>query len=117
MTLEKTLRMNQLFGFYQSLLTAKQQDMLSLYYEEDYSLAEIAEDGQVSRQAVYDSIRRGGEALERYEEELGLARRRDRRLELLDDLSDVLASVQFSPQQGQQVSEIFQALRAMDDIL
>ena len=58
MELEKTNRMNTLFEFYGSLLTDKQQEYLHLYYAEDYSLGEIASEFDVSRQAVYDNIRR-----------------------------------------------------------
>ncbi|HJF17416.1 MAG TPA: helix-turn-helix domain-containing protein, partial [Globicatella sulfidifaciens] len=64
------VRMNMLFSYYQSLLTKKQQQMLALYYEEDYSLGEIAEHYQISRQAVYDTIKRSEKALEQYEANL-----------------------------------------------
>ena len=50
--LDKTLRMNYLFDFYQALLTPKQQKYMSLYYLDDFSLGEIAEEFEVSRQAV-----------------------------------------------------------------
>ena len=43
MELEKTLKMNQLFSFYGELLTSKQKQYMSDYYEEDYTLAEIAD--------------------------------------------------------------------------
>ena len=56
MEIEKTNRMNALFEFYASLLTDKQMNYIELYYADDYSLAEIAEEFGVSRQAVYDNI-------------------------------------------------------------
>ncbi len=62
--------MNDLFAFYRGLLTSKQQEYLELYYGDDYSLGEIAEDFGVSRQAVYDNIRRSASALEGYEQQL-----------------------------------------------
>lgn len=80
------VRMNILFSYYQTLLTKKQQQMLALYYEEDYSLAEIAEHYDVSRQAVHDTIKRSEKALEQYEANLGLLKRRNQREVLLDDL-------------------------------
>lgn len=58
MELEKNERVNALFAFYQPLLTTKQNDYLQLYYADDFSLGEIAEEFAVSRQAVYDNIRR-----------------------------------------------------------
>ena len=68
----KTIRMNYLFDFYQSLLTEKQRNYLELFYLQDYSLSEIADTFDVSRQAVYDNIRRTGDLVEDYEMKLGL---------------------------------------------
>jgi predicted DNA-binding protein YlxM (UPF0122 family) len=70
--LEKTTRMNLLFDFYQSLLTPKQRSYMVLYYLDDYSLGEIAEEYKVSRQAVYDNIKRTEAMLEEYENKLNL---------------------------------------------
>ena len=72
MEIEKNYRINSLFEFYQPLLTKKQNDYLELYYGEDYSLGEIAENFHVSRQAVYDNIKRTESILEDYEEKLHL---------------------------------------------
>lgn len=72
MEIEKNYRINSLFEFYQPLLTKKQNDYLALYYGEDYSLGEIAENFHVSRQAVYDNIRRTEKILEDYEDKLHL---------------------------------------------
>jgi uncharacterized protein len=68
--LEKTTRINYLYDFYQSLLTEKQKSYMSLYYLDDYSLGEIAEEYEVSRQAVYDNIKRTEAMLEEYEAKL-----------------------------------------------
>ena len=97
MAIHKTLRMNQLFDFYQAMLTEKQQRMLELYYEEDLSLSEIAEHYGISRQAVHDNIKRGENALEDYEAKLELLARRTARMTILtelDSLEDVPATVQ-----------------------
>ena len=70
MEIEKTNRMNALFEFYAALLTDKQMNYIELYYADDYSLAEIAEEFGVSRQAVYDKIKRPEKILEDYERKL-----------------------------------------------
>lgn len=70
MEIEKTNRMNALFEFYAALLTDKQMNYIELYYADDYSLAEIAEEFNVSRQAVYDNIKRTEKILEDYEMKL-----------------------------------------------
>lgn len=72
MEIEKNYRINSLFEFYQPLLTKKQNDYLELYYGDDYSLGEIAENIHVSRQAVYDNIKRTESILEDYEQKLHL---------------------------------------------
>lgn len=64
-----------LFDVYGGLLTEKQRQALALTYNEDYSLTEIASMLGISRQAVFDSIRRAEELLQSYDEKLGLVRR------------------------------------------
>lgn len=86
--LEHMLRMAQLFSDYSMLLTPHQQELLSLYYEEDYSLAEIAQTHQVSRQAVRDTIKRGEKILEQYESQLHLYEKRIKREALLIKLKE-----------------------------
>ncbi|MDR3589666.1 MAG: YlxM family DNA-binding protein [Negativicutes bacterium] len=73
--LAKVLRIGQLYDFYGSLLTDKQRRCLELHYLNDLSLAEIAAEFQVSRQAVHDILRRGEQILEDYETKLGLVER------------------------------------------
>ncbi|MFS0865133.1 putative DNA-binding protein [Fredinandcohnia sp. 179-A 10B2 NHS] len=84
--LEKTTRINYLFDFYQSLLTPKQKSYMSLYYLDDFSLGEIAEEYQVSRQAVYDNIKRTETMLEEYEEKLLLFQKFQERQKLFAKL-------------------------------
>jgi len=73
--MEKRIETGWLLDFYGPLLTGRQRDMLRLYCEEDLSLAEIAGQEGVSRQAVHDAVRRGDAQLRAYEEQLGLMRR------------------------------------------
>jgi predicted DNA-binding protein YlxM (UPF0122 family) len=89
--LEKTTRLNYLFDFYQSLLTPKQKSYMSLYYLDDFSLGEIAEEYNVSRQAVYDNIKRTEAMLEQYEEKLLLFRKFQKRQELMTKLREYSA--------------------------
>ncbi|KAB7708026.1 putative DNA-binding protein [Bacillus aerolatus] len=84
--LEKTTRMNYLYDFYHSLLTNKQRSYMSLYYLDDFSLGEIAEEYEVSRQAVYDNIKRTEAMLEEYESKLLLFKKFQERSHLLKQL-------------------------------
>lgn len=70
--MSKDLNISRLFDFYGDLLTEKQSNMIDLYYNEDLSLAEIAEPAGISRQGVRDSIVRGEHQLKEFEEKLGL---------------------------------------------
>ncbi|WP_312469363.1 putative DNA-binding protein [Neobacillus sp.] len=88
--LEKTTRMNYLYDFYYSLLTPKQQSYMSLYYLDDYSLGEIAEEYDVSRQAVYDNIKRTEAMLEEYEEKLQLFLKFQERAKLISHVKELL---------------------------
>ena len=63
---------NLCFDFYGQLLTERQQKFIELYYGNDYSLGEIAETYQVSRQAVHDTLKRAASMLQNYEQKLQL---------------------------------------------
>lgn len=68
----KDLRFSALLDVYGAMLTEKQRDMLDLYYNNDLSLSEIAQDQGISRQGVRDSIKRGEEALLEMDEKIGV---------------------------------------------
>ncbi|WP_311082622.1 putative DNA-binding protein [Paenibacillus polymyxa] len=88
--LEKTNRINRLFDFYEPLLTEKQQMFLKYYFHDDFSLGEIASEFQISRQAVYEHIKRAEQVLEMYEEKLGLLSKYERRIQDLEELNTTL---------------------------
>ena len=71
----KNMEMSFLFDFYGDMLTAKQRDVVELYYDNDLSLSEIAENAGITRQGVRDSIKRAEAQLLEMEDRLGLARR------------------------------------------
>jgi len=69
---EKMIEISMLYDFYGQLLTAKQRELLKLYYEDNYSLSEIAEEYGISRQGVHDAVKKAEKALHEYESKLGL---------------------------------------------
>lgn len=73
--MEKLAKMALLADFYGPLLTEKQQNVWDLHYQQDLSLAEIAEVEHISRQAVHDLLKRTERILAEYEEKLGLVQR------------------------------------------
>ena len=71
----KDLSISYLLDFYGQMLTDKQREVTEFYYNDDLSLAEIADHCHITRQGVRDSIKRAEAQLREYEEKLGLARR------------------------------------------
>ena len=71
----KNMEIAFLVDFYGDMLTEKQRDMIELYYDDDLSLSEIAENEGITRQGVRDSIKRAESQLLEMEDRLGLARR------------------------------------------
>ena len=69
---EKNLKIACLLDFYGEILSERKQSVLSMYYNEDMSLAEIAEEIGISRQGVRDLIKKAEEELTFFEEKLGL---------------------------------------------
>lgn len=82
----KNLKISLLLDFYGAILTEKQRESLELYYNEDLSLAEIAEIAQISRQGVRDNIKRGENILLEMEEKLGF-------FEKYSDLDEVMEQI------------------------
>ena len=71
----KDLKISFLLDFYGEMLTQKQREVIEYYYNDDLSLAEIADNEGITRQGVRDSIKRGEAVLLEMEERLGLAKR------------------------------------------
>ena len=99
MEIEKTNRMNALFEFYAALLTDKQMNYIELYYADDCSLAEIAEEFGVSRQAVYDNIKRTEKILEDYEMKLHMYSDYIVRSQIFDDIMEKYADDSYLQEQ------------------
>ncbi len=72
---EKNLMVGVLLDFYGDILTERKRQILDMYYNEDFSLSEIAEQIGISRQGVREMIVKAQEELLFYEENLGLAKK------------------------------------------
>ena len=75
--MEENLRYIELFEIYKGLLTERQRDLFTSHYLLDLSLAEIAEPENLSRQSVYDAVKKVKAKLNEYESVLGLKDRYD----------------------------------------
>lgn len=91
--IDKVLRIGQLYDFYGALLTDKQRRCLEMHFLSDESLAEIAAEFQVSRQAVHDILRRGEQILEDYERKLGLVERNRQEQKIISQVYDLIRAL------------------------
>ena len=90
---EETLFRTMLFDFYGELLTAKQKEYFDLHYNADYSLSEIAVETGISRQGVWDIIKRAEETLRKTEEKTGLIRRFREHMDAVAEMEQILAKL------------------------
>ena len=90
----QTYRMTMLLDFYGEILTQRQREFFDLYYNEDLSLAEIAENYGISRQGVRDAIVRAETAMEELEDKTGLLKRFMRLREKIDAIEAAAAEIQ-----------------------
>ena len=93
---EKDYRISYLLDFYGNILTDKQKDAIDLYYNEDLSLAEIADHVGITRQGVRDAIKRGEETLIDLEEKLGFAKRCDEYRKAFEEIHKCADVIRFS---------------------
>lgn len=72
---DKFVEMALLYDFYGRILTPRQREIVEYYYMKDYSLTEIGDLLDISRQAVYDNLKRAKKQLSAMERNLGLVNR------------------------------------------
>ncbi len=87
---EKNLEIGVLLDFYGEVLSERKRTVLDYYYNNDLSLAEIAEEIGISRQGVRELIKKAGDELLFYEEKLGLAARFRRAQRQAEELLAIL---------------------------
>jgi len=73
--MENVYEVALLLDFYGQLLTKRQYEILDLHYNNDYSLGEISQQLGITRQGVFDNIKRGKELLQSLENKLGLVKK------------------------------------------
>ena len=90
----KNLEISILLDYYGQMLTEKQLEVAQLYYNEDLSLAEIAQLANITRQGVRDSIVRAENTLREMEDKLRLVARYGRIPSLMAKLKDAAETIQ-----------------------
>lgn len=87
--MEKLVEIGMLFDFYGKLLSEKQYQAVELYYIYDLSLAEIGEEMNITRQGVFDTLKRSEQKLYHYEEILGLIKKFNKSHDAIRKILDI----------------------------
>lgn len=107
--MEKIVRQSLLYDFYGELLTEHQKSIYEDYVNNDLSYSEIAGNNNISRQGVYDMIKRCDKILEEYEEKLKLVdkflRAKKTVLKMQESISD-LKKINKDKETDENISEI-----------
>ena len=92
----KNLEISYLLDFYGDVLTDKQREVMEQYYNDDLSLAEIADNFGITRQGVRDSIKRGEGTILELEQKIGFAARYRAVQQQLGRLEELTKAIRFS---------------------
>lgn len=111
----KTFEMTLLFDFFGDLLTAKQRNCFDLYYNDDLTLSEIAEQSGISRQGVRDNLLRAEAALREYEAKTGVVHRFNEMQNVVGQLEEsikqFLANNALNEQDASKILEMLEKLK------
>lgn len=111
----QTYRMTMLFDFYGELLTDRQKELFDLYYNEDLSLSEIAENEGISRQGVRDIIVRAECAMQEIEDKTGLIRRFEQvrgHLDAITQAAEEIRTLNYRQYEDSRLSELTDRITA-----
>lgn len=108
--MEKNVEISMLCQIYGKLLTEKQLNILNDYYNNDYSLSEIAENNNITRQAVRDNLKKGENKLFELEEKLGIMNRMLNQEKTIEHILSELSKIS-SQDSDKRVSKILENIK------
>lgn len=91
--LDQITEASLLYDFYGNLLTDRKRQVMELYHEENLSLSEIASEFNISRAAVYDSLKSAEKSLSDYENKLGLVDRFLKRESAIEEIAHIIDDI------------------------
>ena len=109
----QTYRMTMLFDFYGEILTERQKEFFDLYYNEDLSLAEIAENYDISRQGVRDVIVRAEATMQEIEDKTGLIRRfmqRQDKIAAIENAAQEIKTINYRQYENEDLARLTDAI-------
>lgn len=111
-SIEERVELSLLYDFYGALLKENQRRMFEGSILDDYNLAEIAEDENITRQGVHDAIKRACKQLREYEQKLGLVEKFEKQKELVKKLHIILKGMNIGDE-----GELEEVYSIIDEIL
>lgn len=108
---QDALQMTLLFDYYGELLTEKQNAFFDLYYNQDLSLAEIAEEAGISRQGVHDALAKAEATLLNFEQKLGCVAKEQKLQQSLEIIQTAAEELGATPQ----AARILDAVRILKE--
>ena len=102
---EKNIEISILSQIYKDILTEKQFEILDQYYNNDYSLSEIAENYNITRQAVRDNIKNGESKLYDLENKLGIMKKNEKQQKIIEDIITKLDNLEIKDKE--KINSIF----------
>ena len=108
--MEKNVKISILLDIYGKLLTQKQYKLLDDYYNNDLSLSEIAENENITRQAVRDNLKKGENNLFEYEEKLGFMRKEIMQEETISSILSEISKIKNSSSE-KEIANILQDVK------
>ena len=111
------IEISMLYDFYGQLLTAKQQELLKLYHEDNYSLSEIAEEFGISRQGVHDAVKKAEKVLHEYENKLGLIRKFTATERAVAEIHAEIDGLMKENRQNKRLTDSLEHIKSMIDMI
>ncbi len=115
--MDELYKISLLLDYYGQMVTKRQYEILDLHYNSDYSFGEIAEELNISRQGVYDNIKRGKAALFELEQKLGLIGRFDKQKEKASEILKSLEEINVSSLSDTDSDNLEKAIRTVKSIM
>jgi len=116
----KDLEVTLLFDIYGDMLTQKQRDFITYYYDDDLSLSEIAENEGITRQGVRDAIKRAEAQLFDFEAHLGLKRKFDelrQGLQEIEEMTEIIREVNLRTILSREINDAVSHIRSVVKLL
>lgn len=115
--MDKVYETSLLLDFYGQLLTDRQYEILDLHYNNDYTLSEIAEQLNISRQGVYDNEKRGRALLNEYEDKLGLLSKFSQQKQRAEQVQKLIEQIEINELSGYNMEIVEHAKRDIAELV